>query len=296
MTIKESAVQKLHERAIYLVLDWSFLGTWRGVETKDTSSEVRASKRIIKSKAIEQIRTLRNKTRHMLGRYTLNTLFRPGVYAVPLEHLEIIEEKLKEAKAEIEDIRKTLVDEWPEVIKDAKERLGHLFDDRDYVNPESSATELDMTYRYIPIAQTPEILKNIAAETYQEDLERSKSQSAEELEAFRTHLRATFLQIIGNMRKTLTKPDGERRVFGKRFFKNLNSFLETFEALNFSEDFELRQVVESARKVANGYDRPEDLKDDVTMQKALNTNLEGLSHSLEGMVQEGRLIDLNLAS
>lgn len=300
--ISSSAVEKFHERAVYLVLDWSFPGTWRGVDPTILVSitkrdEVRTTKRIIKSKAIERLRTLRSRTKHLLGRYTLNTLFRPGIYAIPIDFIPHVEEQLKKASDEIEVIRAALIKEWPTIIEDAKSRLGkQLYDEQDYANPEWTASELNMSFRYIPIAHTPQILKAVAADVYKDDLERSNQQATAELEGFRDSLRASLLLIVQNMQKTLTKPTGERRVFGKRFFKNLNSFLETFEGRNFSEDGELKKVVASARKVASGYDFPETLKVDSNFQEALNSQLMDISGQLEGMVEEGRVIDLSLAS
>ena len=301
MTVSKKSVSALHDRAIYLVLSWSFLGTWKGVETNDTSSEVRASKRIIQSVAIQKIRALRSKMRRVLGKYTLNSLFRPGVYTIPLEYVPEVEAKLKEAALEIDGIRQTLKDEWPSIIADAKERLGKLFDEDDYADVNFAMKEIDLAYRYVPIADTPAILKSVAAEAYQEDLERSKAEAANELEAFRSHLRGTLLQIIVNMRKTLTKPDGERRVFGQRFFKNLNEFMSTFSGKNLSDDGELEQVVTQLREVANGYD-PEDLKDDEYLQTKLNTNLAKIDKSLKTMVADDgqggsmRMINLSMAS
>jgi hypothetical protein len=301
MTVSKTAVSALHDRAIYLVLSWSFLGTWKGVETNDTSSEVRASKRIIQSVAVQQMRTLRNKVRRILGKYSLNSLFRPGVYCIPLEYIDEIETALKEAAVGIDDVRQTLKGEWSGIISDAKERLGELFDEADYPNVDAAMNEFVLSYRYVPIADTPAILKSVAAEAYKEDLERSKIEGANELEAFRSHLRGTLLQIIVNMRKTLTKPDGERRVFGKRFFKNLNEFMSTFNGKNLSEDGELEKVVTQLATVAKGYD-PDDLKDDEHLQKKLNTNLAKIDKSLKAMVADDgqggnvRMINLSMAS
>jgi hypothetical protein len=291
MTIDMQAVKALHDRAIYLVLDWSMLGTWKGVETKDTSSEVRARKRTVKSDALKSLSQLRYKVRAMLRHNSLNSLFRPGVYCIPLENIEQVDAVLQEANTELIEIRQQLTDEWPSVIADAQERLGNLFDPRDYDHPEHAAKELNLEYRYVPIANTPNILKGVAAEIYQADLERSKVQAENELEAFRAHLREALLEVIQNMRKTLTKPDGEKRVFGQRFFKRLDEFLNTFSTLNLSDDGEMAAVVEQLRTVAAGSD-PVALKASDASQLALDKELESITVSLEMMVEEGRAFSL----
>ena len=291
MTIKEAAVKALHERAVYLVLDWSFLGTWKGVETKDTSSEVRSRKRTVKSDSLKKMSQLRYKIRTMLRHNSLNSLFRPGVYCIPLENIEQVNAVLMEATTELAEIRQQLKDEWPLVIADAQERLGKFFDPRDYDQPDHAAKELKLEFRYVPIAHTPHILKGVAAEVYQADLERSKEQAENELEAFRAHLREALLEVIQNMRKTLTKPDGEKRVFGQRFFKRLDEFLNTFSTLNLSDDGEMAAVVDQLRTVAAGSD-PDTLKTSDANQLALDKELATISVSLEAMVEEGRAFNL----
>jgi hypothetical protein len=298
MTINPTSVKKLHDRAVYLVVSWSFLGTWKKAETKDTSSEVRASKRIIASDSVKKLRALRSRIRSLLRQYTLNSLFRPGVYCIPLEYIPQLEERLKEAADELEAIRAELKSEWPAIIKDAKKRLGKLFDEADYSDPDEAVSELTFSYRYIPIADTPMILKEVAVDIYKQDLERSREQSEQELEAFRANLRVALLRIIENMRKTLTKPDGKRRVFGKRFFKNLNEFMETFDGRNFSDDGEMESVVKQLRTVAAGHVDADALKSSETMQVKLDKSLSKIDKSLKTMVakEDSRMINLALAS
>lgn len=296
MAIKKQVVETIGERAVYLLVEWSLLGAWRGVETSETSEDVSARKRIIRSESSQKMVTLRNSVKALLNKYSHNAVFRPGVYTVPLEYIPTVEEKLKEALVTLEEIRQELREEWPTILADAKERLGKLFDASDYHSADSAARELNMTYRYMSISHTPDILKQVAAETYQADLNRSKSQIEAELEAFRSHLRSALLQLVKNMRRTLTKPDGEKRRFGKTFFKNLNEFMETFDARNLSEDGELSKVVSSLRKVAKGYDNSESLKSNPAMQDALNADLSSIDSSLQDMVEDGRKMDLSLVS
>jgi len=304
MTIAEKTQQALMARAIYLVLDWSALGTWKRVEVEKVSGgkkknddEVRARKRIIKSEAMKELRSVRYKVKRMLRMYALNSLFRPGVYVIPVENIGAVDSILKESQESMTKVRGQLLKEWPTIIKDAKERLGDLFDKDDYSSPETASHEMRMAYRYVPIAETPEILKTIAADTYKEDLERAKKETEKELESFRLHLRSALLQIVENMRKTLQKPDGDRKVFGQRFFKRLDEFMETFDVRNLSDDGELQKVVAKLKKVANGVDVKE-LKDDKAIQKKLNTSLSGIDSSLKKLVEEGdgRMIDLSMES
>lgn len=294
MTIDKGSITSLADRAIYLVLDFSHLGVWRGVETQDTNNDVRASKRIIKSKAVDDMRKLNYRVRAMLNKYSLNSLFRPGVYVIPMDYVEAVDVNLQSALNELKTVREQLVTEWSDVIDDAKERLGEMFNPNDYPSPESAAQEFDMTYRYVPIAQTPTVLQNLAADIYKADLERTKVETEKELEAFRAHLRVTLLEIVDNMRKTLTKPDDSKRVFGQRFFKRLDEFLETFDVKNLSDDNDLKDIVDSLKKVATGADVKQ-LKESSDVQAALDTKLKDITHSMCSMLIEDdtRVIDLD---
>jgi hypothetical protein len=296
MTIDKASINTLADRAVYLVLDWSFLGTWKRVEldieTK-AASEVRASKRLLKSESISAMRKLNYKVRAMLSKHSLNSLFRPGVYVVPLDYVQTVDDELQSAMMELETIKEALKAEWQDVIAEASERLGELFNPSDYCSAEAAASQYTMSYRYVPIATTPTILQHIAADTYKADLERSQQETEKELQAFRDNLRLALLGIIDNMRATLQKPDGQKRVFGQRFFKRLDEFLDTFGTKNLSDDGALAAVVAQLRDVANGVD-VKLLKDSHDEQSALDTSLAQIGDAMASMIQdEGRAIDLS---
>jgi hypothetical protein len=303
MTITQKAQKSLSARAIYLVLDWSALSSWKRVDVEKVSgnkandNEVRARKRIIKSDALRDLRSVRYKVRRMLRMFALNSLFRPGVYAIPIENIETVDAILKDAQSSMTTVRENLKSEWPEIVSDARQRLGDLFDERDYVSPEAASGEMRMAYRYVPIAETPEVLKTVAADMYEEDLKRATKETEKELESFRLHLRSALLEIIESMRKTLQKPDGDRKVFGQRFFKRLDEFMTTFEVRNLSDDGELQKVVAKLKKVSNGVDVDE-LKTDADVQQKLDASLSGINSVLSKLVEEGdgRMMDLSMES
>jgi hypothetical protein len=304
MTIAEKTQKELSQRAIYLVLDWSALGTWKRVDTEKVvtkkqkrDDEVRARKRIIDSNAMSELRSVRYGVKRMLRTYALNSMFRPGVYAIPIEHVDHVDSVLQDAATKMSGVREKLQKEWPAVIKNAKERLGDLFDPADYPSAEEASNEMQLNFRYMSIAETPAILKTIAADVYKEDLIRAKKETEKELEAFRLHLRAALLEIVETMRKTLQKPDGERKVFGQRFFKRLDEFMATFQVRDLSDDGELKKVVAKLKKVANGTDLAT-LKVDRPTQKALDKTLKGINTELDKLVEDGdsRMMDLSLAS
>jgi hypothetical protein len=146
----------------------------------------------------------------------------------------------------------------------------------------------------VPIAETPVILQHLAADTYKADLERSKQETEKELQAFRDDLRLTLLGIVDNMREMLQRPDGEKRVFGQRFFKRLDMFLETFQTKNLSDDGALAEVVSQLRDVANGVNVKE-LKASGDVQAALESSLAEIGDTMTAMIQidGGRAIDLS---
>ena len=296
MTIDKSSITALSDRAVYLVLDWSFLGTWKRVDVDlhtKAASEVRASKRLLKSESVGNMRKLNYKVRAVLHKYSLNSLFRPGVYVVPLDYVQVVDDYLQEANDQLETIKGELREEWDAVIAEASDRLGDLFNPADYPSAASAANEFSMSYRYVPIASTPAILQHLAADTYKADLERSKTEPEKELQAFRDDLRLTLLGIVDTMREMLQRPDGEKRVFGQRFFKRLDSFLETFHTKNLSDDGALAGVVSQLRDVANGVDVAE-LKRSGDVQNALQSSLAEIGDAMSAMIQEdGRSIDLS---
>jgi len=299
MTITKKTAATLQDRAVYLVVEWGLLGSWKTMRVEDAAMETDAEsqsvgvrKRTIKCDALTEFRQLQNRVRAMLGQYTLHSLFRPGVHAVPIANIEQVDEVLKASLAELEDVRANLRAEWKGILDDAKKRLGSLYRKSDYGDADEAAEKLSLSYRYVPIATTPELLKQVAADIYSDDVQRAKVETTRELEAFRAGLRGALLEILTNMQKTLTKPSGETRFFGQRFFKRLENFLTAFDSKNLSDDNDLRVLVGKLRKVANGTDI-ELLKDDEDAQKKLNAKLSTINKAVAEMVQEGgRVIDL----
>jgi hypothetical protein len=300
MTINTDTAATLQDRAVYLVLEWGLLGSWKtmkvedaNVETDAESQSVGVRKRTVNKEALKEFRQLMNRVRAVLVQYTLPSLFRPGVHAVPLCNVEEVNNALKQALRDLEDVKENIRADWNATVEDARKRLGSLYREADYGNADETVSKISFSYRYVPIATTPDLLKQVAADIYSDDVERAKVETTRELESFRAGLRAALLEILINMQKTLTKPDGETRFFGRRFFKRLDNFLTAFDSKNLSDDDDLKLLVAKLRKVSQGTDI-DLLKDDGLTQDKLNKKLSAIKKAVASMVEEGgRVIDLS---
>jgi hypothetical protein len=71
------------------------------VETDADRTLLRVSKKIFGCNAMDQIREIDGQIREHLGRYTIsNALMKPGIYLVPLDHVERVETFIAEKKSE----------------------------------------------------------------------------------------------------------------------------------------------------------------------------------------------------
>lgn len=293
-----TTLQMLGEKAVYLVIDWSMIGTHRmeplrshwAQEAEADQGSVRLGKKTLESPLIDTIRRLHGEARRIVHRYGIPSLQEKRT-VIPVKSVKAVEADLADVQARVAETQAALLDAIPTMLNNAQTRLGATYNPDDYHNLRNDIRSIQIGWRWCPIEAAPEILKSLAADVYERDLAKGRAAVSDEVDAMKQALRGALLQTIQSMRKTLMKPSGEKRAFGHRFFSRLNTFLDSFDAKQtLTEDGILGSIVDDLRRIAHGVD-PTTLKDDNATQEALNVELHRISEVLEPLVAGDRQID-----
>jgi len=282
----------LKQKALYLVVDWSMIGTRRAEpirhewadSAKAHHDSAKIAKITIRNDTLNKVYALKGTVARTINRYGLPSS-QSKRRVVPITHVPVVDAEFEHAKLQLDDLAHALKQEWPQVLDDARERLGDLFSARDYPTVDEVPSLFTLTWRWLPIADTPDLLKAIAADVYEADLERAHQEVEADVATMRAALRGALVSIIASMRATLNKPDGRRRKFGKTFFRRLDQFLGMFDTKNLTGDVSMQALVSDLKRAAHGID-VELLKTDEAAQQALDTELSRVESVLEELSDE----------
>ena len=132
-----SAMETLFKRAVCLTLTLGKPGNHRKFSTAllevDADRELLSlSKTLLKSEPLAKITTLDGEVRRFLYSRGLPSLFRDGVYLLPITLIEETEAKLEGFRDKRSDLIETFLEEYPKTVEASRLRLRALYNPSDY--------------------------------------------------------------------------------------------------------------------------------------------------------------------
>jgi len=239
---------------------------------------------LLDSKELKDIKTLDGEIRQYLYRLALPSLFRSGIYMVPIELVETVDGKLQEFKAERERLTGVLVEAYPRLKDEAEERLRSTFNEQDYPDAERLREQFSLSWRYISF-DTPEKLRGINPAIFAREREKAEQAWEDATTEIRDLLRQSFAELVGHMAERL-KPtdDGKRKVFKNTLVSNLSEFLATFDLRNVTDDAELKRLVDRAKQLL-GNVNAQDLRDNEGLRDSMARSMTDIKGSLDTMLE-----------
>lgn len=224
---------------------------------------IHVSKRLLDSPELKAIEQLDGEIRKYLYSRCLPSLFKNGVYLLPIGLVEEVEEKLNHDKKRRNELMEKFIQAYPANRKAAEKRLKKLYDPTDYVSEEDIRKSFRCDWQYVSFT-VPGKLKEIDKALFRKARERAEKNWAEAAKEAQGLLREQMRELVGRLCERLT-PDkkGKPKVFRNTLISNLKDFLDTFHARNITDDKRLEKLVEKAKKILNGVS-PEGLREDPT--------------------------------
>lgn len=255
----DTTVKGLDEKSVLLVVGFSRLGNTRKVSTAQIDVDadkamLHLNKNLLDAREYDAIKTHDGKTRAWLATRALPSMFKEGVFRVPIDLIEEVEDYLTARAAERKDLVEAFRKAYAERVKEAIKRLGGLANADDYLTADDAADKFDLTWRYVTFS-TPDSLKALRSGLFQrerEKLAKSVEDAAEEIKSvLRVQMAALVKRMVTQLQPTA---DGKKKKIYDSLIGNIEDFLSTFNARNLADDTELTALVEKARNTIAGVD------------------------------------------
>jgi hypothetical protein len=207
----------------------------------------------------------------------------PGVRLIRRQDVDLIENQLRLAQAELRRAVDQLDQYYGQLITQARENLGDLFNACDY--SVSLAHEFELSWDY-PATEPPDYLHSIAPEVYEEECRRVRERFNEAVQIAESTFAEELSTLVSHLADRLSgENDGKPKIFRDTAITNLREFFDRFERLNINSDEQLEQLVARARGLLGGV-RPEELRDQESLRRRIAQGLVRVEASLDGYLAD----------
>lgn len=244
---------------------------------------VNLSKTLFESETFDAIKKADAKMRHWIYSRSVPTFaMKAGAYRVPLTLIDEVEAKLDAYRLERESLINAFASEWDEIVSKASEYLRDMYSEADYKPVDEMRARFRFEWRWVSVA-TPEKLARVSPALLQREIEKNSQAMRAEVDLIRDALRKQFKDLVHHMTQKLTFKEGEKKpVFRDSIVSNMKDFLNTFDALNLTNDAELEALVKDARRVMDsGVEDAQTLRDDDSLRADVATRFKEIKESLD---------------
>lgn len=214
-----------------------------------------------------------------------SSLFKGGVYMLPIALVTTTEEILTDALAKRAILVDAAVAAYQTRIGETSERLGVTFNPNDYPSVERFRASFYLEYSYVTF-ETPSRLKAISAALFAAESEKARVRLESVAEECQQAMRAGLMDLVDHLAERLSPgEDGKAKRLSHSTIENLNDFLSTFELRNVTDDAQLGDIVIKARAVMQGLDH-KTLKSDELIRQKIVSELSAVKAALDPLVVE----------
>jgi len=259
-----------------------------GVDIDADKDRLTLSAKILQCKEADAIRSLFTEVRLSLvdtrRGLLLPSLFKRGVYLVPIASVEAVDGILKQGREDLAERVEALVAVYPERIEGDRLALGSKFSAAHYPSVSALREMFSISWRYLSLGASSQ-LESISASVYADEVQRVKIECASVGDEIKATLRGAALAMVTSMHERLAGFDanGKPRIFRDSMVSNLLQFLNTFEVKNVMNDSELSQTLSQMRGLLSGV-TPADLRSNEALRTAVGQQVGAIQTSLTALV------------
>jgi hypothetical protein len=248
----------------------------------------RAGKQLIKSPELDAVKSFDGETTKWLYRRCLSSIFKGGIYVLPNNLIEEVDDYLTSRLALRAELVEKAVLTYPERHEEARRALRakdamSVYDPKDYPTTEGFRAAFTMSWRYLAF-NVPDSLANVRRSLLEREEAKAAREMSELKDECRNILRQGYAQLVDHMVERL-KPgeDGKKKTFRDTLVERFREFVALLPQRDITDDFVLRDFVERGKEIMNGIE-PEDLRDNDGMRQRVQRRMEEMKQELDGMV------------
>lgn len=286
-TAPRSAQFNLQDKVVLLLLTLRAPGNQRTVRDKSIlrtnadETRLHVGKRLLECDEQREIAILDGKMRDWIGRMALPSPFKAGTHVIAIDLLGQVDAGLtiyQEKRAELVDAFAAVYDE---AKARAKQELGDLFNDREYMSPREVKAAYTMDWQYVTLTP-PENIKAMNSEVFEREKARLAAKWGEAVDQMREALATELAQLAEDMG---TRLDGDEKKFKPtKLLERFDEFLKTVDARNVTGDADVTATAAQARKLLEGVDT-DALKKSPELRAAVRDGMKAVADSLDGKRQ-----------
>ena len=207
----------------------------------------------------------------------------PGLRLIRQDQVESFDTRMRELVHDLDEAVAGLDGRYAELKRSARQRLGRLFDERDY--PASLHGLFALQWDF-PGVDPPGYLLQLNPALYEQEKARVLARFEEAARLAEEAFTGEFAKLVGHLVDRLSgAEDGKPKVFRDSAIVNLSEFFQRFKELSVCSDSQLDELVETAHRAVAGVG-PQDLRDARGLRQQVRTQLSAVQASLDQMLVE----------
>lgn len=286
-TAPRSAQFNLQDKVVLLLLTLRAPGNQRTVRDKSIlktnaqEARLHIGKRLLECDEQREIAILDGKMRDWIGRMALPSPFKAGTHVIAIDLLGAVDAGLAVYQAK----RDELVDAFAAVYDEAKGRarqeLGDLFNDREYMTPREVKAAYTMDWQYVTLTP-PENIKAMNSEVFEREKARLQAKWGDAVDQMREALATELAQLAEDMS---TRLDGDEKKFKPtKLLERFDEFLKNVDARNVTDDADVTSTAAQARALLEGIDT-DALKKSPELRAKVRDGMKAVADTLDGKRQ-----------
>jgi len=207
----------------------------------------------------------------------------PGVRLLRRGDLSSFDVQMTSYRDELAQAVTDLNRHYGELIEQARDMLGDLFDPADYQDDLTEAFAIQWDY---PSTSAPDYLLQVSPDLYYSECARVQQRFDEAVRLTEQAFADELGQLISHLAERLSgDTNGSPKVFRDSAVTNLREFFDRFQHLNIRSDEQLDRLVADARQVLSGV-APQDLRDRGDLRGSISRELTRVEASLDGWLTD----------
>ncbi|QEG41332.1 hypothetical protein [Roseimaritima ulvae] len=203
----------------------------------------------------------------------------PGMRLLRRGDIGTFDLQLTSIKSELAAVVEELDLHYGELVDQARERLGNLFDAGDYASDLREQFAIEWDY---PSCDPPAYLLQVSPQLYYSECARVQTRFDEAVKLAEQTFAEELSQLVSHLAERLHGgEEGQPKVFRDSAVTNLLEFFDRFQRLNIRSDEQLNRLVADARQIIGGK-APQQLRSEPSLRQNVSQELTRVEAALEG--------------